>query len=83
MAEIQKLPRYPLLSGHTQERPETGPMQFGEDWPGVFIRGDNALVYAAHLRNIIEFLDEVEEGDIFMISCLKGLVETLESCKVK
>lgn len=25
-----------LLEGH---RPETGPMQFGDDWPGVFIRG--------------------------------------------
>lgn len=24
-------------------RPESGSMQFGDDWPGVFIRGDNAL----------------------------------------
>lgn len=32
-------------------RPETGPMQFGEDWPGIFIRGDNAAHYAYCLDN--------------------------------
>lgn len=26
-------------------RVETGPTQFGDDWPGVFIRGDNAAYY--------------------------------------
>lgn len=25
-------------------RAETGPMKFGDDWTGVFIRGDNALM---------------------------------------
>lgn len=28
-------------------RPETGPMQFGQDWPGIFIRGDNALAFVS------------------------------------
>ena len=36
-------------------------MQFGEDWPGVFIRGDNALMYAAYLKAIVEYLEK--EGD--------------------
>lgn len=27
-------------------RVETGPVQFGDDWPGVFIRGDEALYWA-------------------------------------
>jgi hypothetical protein len=40
--DIQKLPAW---SGDGY-RAETGPMQFGEDWPGVFIRGDDALVFA-------------------------------------
>ncbi len=31
-------------------RAETGPMSFGDDWPGVFIRGDDALFYAESLR---------------------------------
>lgn len=30
-------------------RVETGVTQFGEDWPGVFIRGDDAFHYASHL----------------------------------
>lgn len=36
------------------KRPETGPMQFGDDWPGVFIRGDNAFVYAHVLGAILQ-----------------------------
>lgn len=31
-------------------RPETGPMQFGDDWPGVFIRGDDALATVLSLQ---------------------------------
>jgi hypothetical protein len=32
------------------QRIETGPVQFGDDWPGVFIRGDNALWFAKCLE---------------------------------
>lgn len=35
-------------------RVETGVVQFGEDWPGVFIRGDNALGYALALEAALE-----------------------------
>jgi hypothetical protein len=38
MKKHQKIP----LDG---ARPGTGPMQFGDDWPGVFIRGDDAIGY--------------------------------------
>jgi len=41
------------------ERVETGPVQFNDDWPGVFIRGDNALWLAMCLGN---YLDTVEKG---------------------
>lgn len=36
------------------ERVETGPIQFGNDWPGVFIRGDSAGWYAFQLKQLIE-----------------------------
>lgn len=36
---------------HTGDRVETGPIQFGDDWPGVFIRGDNAMAIAIALKN--------------------------------
>lgn len=37
-----------------QERPETGGMRFGDDWRGVFIRGDNALHYYLTLTAFIQ-----------------------------
>lgn len=36
-----------------QNRIETGAVQFGDDWPCVVIRGDNAMWYA-HLMDIID-----------------------------
>ena len=36
------------------QRPETGPLQFGEDWPGVFIRGDQAGHLALVLGEILD-----------------------------
>lgn len=32
------------------ERVETGVIRFGDDWPGVFIRGDNAAGLSFHLQ---------------------------------
>lgn len=34
-------------------RPETGTMQFGDDWPGVFIRGDDAFAFATAIRSVL------------------------------
>lgn len=31
-------------------RAETGPLRFGDDWTGAFIRGDNAIEYASAVR---------------------------------
>lgn len=46
-----------LLLPAQDKRVETGPVQFGDDWPGVFVRGDNAGWYAFQLRNLIENKD--------------------------
>ncbi len=36
-------------------RIETGPAQAGEDWPGIFIRGDDALMaFAPALSKLID-----------------------------
>lgn len=37
-----------------QNRPETGPMEFEDDWRGIFIRGDNAAYYAMLLKNVLD-----------------------------
>ncbi len=58
----------------TGRRPETGPMVFGDDWTGVFVRGDNAYGYAQALRDL---LAKVEGGA--PLDYLWGMVALLES----
>jgi hypothetical protein len=36
-------------------RPETGAMKFGDDWRGVFIRGDHAIHFWLNLNNILQY----------------------------
>ena len=62
-------------------RPQTGPMQFGDDWPGVFIRGDDALGYASAVRRAVETLVEVDSSSVDLAR-LADLVELLGSCRV-
>jgi hypothetical protein len=63
-------------------RPETGPMQFGDDWPGVFIRGDNALHYALELHGAIKALRKVDYSP-FQLGVLEGLLGTLQASDVR
>lgn len=35
------------------ERVETGPVQFNDDWPGYFIRGDNAMGLALIIKDVL------------------------------
>ena len=70
---VVTLPQFP------EGRPETGPMQFGNDWPGVFIRGDNALFAAMSIAGAVVKLRE----DAWMErSTLTNLIQTLRSCSV-
>lgn len=55
MSEVRKLP---VAEGG---RVETGPVQFGDDWPGIFIRGDNAFGYAMELQNAMTKMPECPE----------------------
>lgn len=68
------------LKGIKGHRIENGPIQFGADWPGVFIRGDDALGYAATLRKLListSFLRGTISG-----SDLEQLADLLGSCRV-
>lgn len=68
MSEIRKLPAQ-------AERVETGPVQFGDDWPGVFIRGDNAAYYAMLLGQVIAG----QVSDPITLAVLEGLRRDLAS----
>ena len=63
----------------TDVRVPTGVVQFGEDWPGVFIRGDEALALAQMLSLLPELgLSKKYTDDGSMIG---GLIQTLRSCR--
>lgn len=64
-------------------RPETGPMQFGDDWPGVFIRGDNAFHYAMCLRDVLNNVSVPTGMNAISAAVVEGLIELLHSCDVR
>lgn len=37
-----------------RNRAETGPMIFGDDWRGIFIRGDNSMFFITQLQLVLE-----------------------------
>ena len=59
-------------------RPETGCMKFGKDFPGVFIRGDNAFNFANSLKRVIAKLpnDKASKIDKKILEELSTLFES-------
>jgi hypothetical protein len=64
---------------HSGPRVETGPVQFGHDWPGVFIRGDNALHHAYQLSILLNDKLGAEMAKV----TLAGLARLLASCDAR
>lgn len=62
-------------------RVESGPTRFGDDWCGVFLRGDTAAYYAMTLRQVLhpngEDVDAMT-GALARIQ-LRGLLRILEA----
>lgn len=56
LEEIRELPG-------VEHRVETGPIRFGEDWPGTFIRGDNAFAYLMYLEKALDVFYRLGEMD--------------------
>jgi folate-dependent phosphoribosylglycinamide formyltransferase PurN len=57
-------------------RAETGVMQFDGDWPGIFVRGDEAMARSTSLREIAKRLRDKDrkETDVVIIA---GYLERL------
>lgn len=70
-----------IIDVKLDERVETGPTQIGDDWPGVFIRGDNAAYYAMMLRQYLEHGENTQFG--IAKAALESLYKDLTSCRVK
>lgn len=56
------------------DRPETGAMQFGDDWPGLYIRGDNALGYMMALDAVLQSVTNQHTVPMMQV---KGLLRLL------
>lgn len=59
-------------------RIESGPVRFGDDWTGLFLRGDGCFAYALALKAQLE-----DKGDAFSRAGLEGLITALESTNEK
>ena len=70
-----------------EERVETGIVQFGEDWPGTFIRGDNAFAYKLALDAALKKLESITNKnkveDFILLGQLENLRSLLEECQIK
>ena len=58
-------------------RVESGPVQFGDDWTGVFLRGDHCAYYALCLDQLSEQVDKME--DIVAALAIRNLLEMFSS----
>lgn len=78
MTAVRKLP-------DQGARIETGVTQFGDDWPGVFIRGDNAYALAGALEGFLKDQDiaAMEPMQAFNAGMVHGLIKLLRSCDVR
>ena len=57
-------------------RAETGPMKFGDDWPGIFIRGDNAFFY-------LKVCEALKAENPVAAKGLEGLKDLLASAQTR
>ena len=65
-------------------RIESGVIQFGDDWPGVFFRGDTAMGYASQLQRVIDALGYLKDPELrIALAVVHGLMSELESCDVR
>ncbi len=64
-----------------KRRPESGPMKFGDDWTGVFLRGDYACPTAIVLKNFLECAFRGETPSMLDGVILRDLVDRLSSCE--
>jgi hypothetical protein len=64
-------------------RPESGAMKFGDDWTGVFFRGDDAFGYALALQAMLDTMPHTEDHEsspVLAKMVLKGLLDSLFAC---
>lgn len=82
-ADLSQLPE--PFPGSPANRVETGALQINDDWPGVFIRGDNAMHYAMSVKQVLTKLEAESNTDIhtaLAVGTLKSLMQLLASSRI-
>ena len=74
---VERIVMLPMPDGI--QRVETGVIQFGDDWPGVYVRGDNALHMALLMRTAAQAL-RVSINDEISAAQLESYAEMVASC---
>jgi len=70
---IQQMPK-------VEPRVETGAVQFGDDWPGYFIRGDGACYLAICINSVLSQLTANQLKDVFFHATeLQGLADAINA----
>lgn len=54
-------------------RPETGPMEFDNDWRGIFIRGDSAIM--GFLPSLIMVKDRLGNNDTMLKYQIQSMID--------
>lgn len=73
MMDVQKQP-------DQEHRIETGPLKFGDDWCGVFIRGDNAFGHALDIELVLSEINNGQSVSPIGVINLERLMNILRSC---
>lgn len=69
--------KIPLPGG--SDRVPTGAMQFENDWPGLFIRGDNAVVVKTRIRWLEARIGDHDDPEVrSAIQCLAELADIID-----
>ena len=78
MAAIRELPSQ-------TKRVETGAVQFGDDWPGVFQRGDDACYNASMLASLAEKVARGSDDPETLMLCMMAVAQakTLVRCDLQ
>lgn len=69
-----------------EERVETGVVRFGDDWPGYFMRGDNAMGFAITLKQYLDIQEKrmSAPSEQFLFQALRNFSnEILEDVPLK
>lgn len=69
LGETQRIP-------YEGRRVDTGPVQFGDDWPGVFIRGDEVSGILRVIQNLHTMRPEIRAVAV------QDIADLLTSCVV-